>query len=86
MKIVAKSIDVIASFIKDKKPIPIRFRLIEDEKNIVINVDKIISIDKEKLAGQNIYVYKCQSVIDNIQKPYELKYDIEKCKWILFKI
>jgi hypothetical protein len=52
----------------------------------VIKIDKVIVKDTEKLAGNNMLVYKCQSTIDNVIKLFEIKYEIATCKWILFKI
>jgi len=46
---------------------PIRFRIANDDESIsVIKIDKVITVDKEKLAGNNMFVYKCQSVIKGI--------------------
>jgi hypothetical protein len=43
-------------------------------------------MDKEKLAGNEMLVYRCESSIDGIEKVYELKFEIKSCKWMLFKI
>jgi len=52
----------------------------------VIKIDKVISVDKEKFAGNDMLVYKCQSVINEVDRIYQLKYEIITCKWMLFKI
>lgn len=31
-------------------------------------------------------VYTCSAAIDGTEKIFEIKYDVESCKWILFKI
>ena len=87
MKIVAKLIEVV-SWTDTKGNInPVRFRITnEDESNYVIKIDKIICVDKEKLAGNNMLVFKCQSVINGFDRLYELKYELQTCRWILFKI
>ncbi|MCM8710106.1 hypothetical protein M2651_03565 [Clostridium sp. SYSU_GA19001] len=87
MKIVAKPIEVI-SYTDNKGNIrPLRFRLYtEDETEKVIKVDRIVAKDLEKLAGNPMLVFKCQSVIDNIQRQFEIKYELQTCKWVLFKI
>jgi hypothetical protein len=51
----------------------------------VIKIDKIIVKDTEKLAGNIMIVYKCQSLIDDTIKLFEIKYEISTCKWIPFK-
>lgn len=86
MKVVAKPIDMIAVFSKEGIPTPVRFKYCDDETAMVIKVDRVIIREAEKLAGNNMVVFRCQSTIDNIQKVYELKYELSTCKWILFKI
>lgn len=87
MKIVAKPIEVV-SYTDDKGDIrPLRFRIQnEDQTTKVIRVDKVITKETEKLAGNYMLVFKCQSLIDNIQRLFEIKYELQTCKWILFKI
>lgn len=87
MKVVALPIEVV-SYTDNKGSIrPIRFRMqIGDDPMQVIKIDKVIVKSTEKLAGNNMLVYKCQSTIDDVIKLFELKYEIATCKWILFKI
>lgn len=87
MKVIAKPIEVVAWFDLSGKINPVRFKITnEDESNSVIKIDRIICIDKEKLAGNNMLVFKCQSIIDGVERIYELKYELSTCRWILFKI
>lgn len=87
MKIVAKPIEVI-SYTDDKGDIrPLRFRLqTEDDSVKVIKVDKVIVKETEKLAGNLMLVFKCQSLMNNEVKTFEIKYDLGTCKWMLYKI
>jgi hypothetical protein len=87
MKVVAKPIEVV-SWTDTKGNInPIRFKLTkDDESTSVVKIDKVICTDKEKLAGNNMLVYKCQSVVNGVERVYEIKYELSTCKWILFKI
>jgi len=87
MKVLALPIEVI-SYTDNKGAIrPIRFRMqIDDELMQVIKIDKVLVKETEKLAGNIMIVYKCQSLIDNVIKLFEIKYEISTCKWILFKI
>lgn len=87
MKIVAKPIEVI-SYTDNKGDIrPLRFRLqTEDDSVKVIKVDKVIVKETEKLAGNLMIVFKCQSLMNNEVKTFEIKYDLATCKWILYKI
>ncbi|MBU3092840.1 hypothetical protein KPL35_12230 [Clostridium sp. CF011] len=87
MKVLALPIEMV-SYTDNKGDIkPIRFRMqVGDEPMQVIKIDKVIVKDTEKLAGNIMIIYKCQSVIDGAEKLYELKYEMGTCRWILFKI
>lgn len=61
MKVVCKPIDVIAWFEKDGKIHPIKFRIREDDFNQVIVIQKIRVVKTEKLAGNLMYVFECES-------------------------
>ena len=87
MKVVAKAIEMIAWTDTKGNINPVRFKLTkEDESSSVIKIDKVISVDKERFAGNNMLVYNCQSVINEVDRIYQLKYEISTCKWMLFKI
>ncbi|HHY14300.1 MAG TPA: hypothetical protein GX526_06660 [Thermoanaerobacterales bacterium] len=87
MKILMKPIEMIAYFKEEGIPKPIRFRTSSaNGLHRVIKVDKIITKTQEKLAGNNMYVFRCQSCINGMEKMYELKYELSTCKWFLFKI
>jgi len=87
MKVVAKPIEVISMTDIKGNITPLRLRIEnEDESVQVIKIDKIIDRVHEKLAGNTKLVFTCQSLIGNIEKRYEIKYEIETCKWVLFKI
>lgn len=86
MKILAKPIDMIASTQKNGVITPIKFRVNENDEDKVIKIDKIIFADKEKMAGNIMYLYRCRSLIDNKDIIYEIKYELMSCKWILWKM
>ncbi|WP_435789647.1 hypothetical protein [Clostridium sp.] len=87
MKVIAKPIEVVVWTDIRGNIHPVRFKITnEDESNFVVKIDKVICVDKEKLAGNNMLVYKCQSVINGLDKLYEIKYELSSCRWILFKI
>lgn len=87
MKIVAKPIEVISKTNQDGVITPVKFRMVAEDKSwVTINIDKIIARNLEKLAGNKMFVFRCQSVINGFEKVYELKYGLETCKWMLFKI
>jgi hypothetical protein len=87
MKVLARPVDMVCWFEKTGIPHPVRFKIVnEDDSEAVIKVDRIITRDKERLAGNDMLVFKCQSVINNVQRVFELKYELSTCKWILFKM
>ena len=87
MKVLMKPIEMIAWFTRDGKANPIKYQLTNDEKEIItIKVDRIITREEEKLAGNRMIIFKCQSILDGIEKLYELKYEVSTCKWYLFKM
>lgn len=87
MKIYAKPIEMISYTKLNGEINPIRFRLqLEDDSLKVIKVEKVLIRDVEKLAGNNMMVFKCKSVINNIEKLFEIKYELNTCKWMLFKM
>jgi hypothetical protein len=52
LKVVAKQIEMVAWFNIKGMPKPVRFRIEnEDESYRVIKIDKVVTMDKEKLAG-----------------------------------
>lgn len=87
MKILAKPVEVIAWFENKGNITPIRFRMEgEDNSYKVIKVDRVIMKQKEKLAGNFMHIFRCSSVINGVEKVYELKYEINTCKWMLYKM
>ena len=82
-----RPIEMIAWFNEDNYPIPLRYRFrSEDKTNIVIKVDRILFREEEKLAGNRMILYRCESIINGVQRIFELKYEISTCKWYLYKM
>ena len=87
MKVLEQPIELI-SYTNDKGDIsPLRFRIqIGDEPLKVIKIDKVIFKQLEKFAGNPMILYRCQSREENIEKIFEIKYELNTCKWMLYKI
>lgn len=81
MKIIAAPIEMIAKFKPDGSVAPARFAY----DGNVIDVEQIISVAEEKLAGNRMKVFACQSEFDGELKKFELKYELQIMKWILWK-
>jgi len=87
MKVLMRSVDMICCTSKDGVITPIKFRIADEEKEYkIIRIDKILSRDEEKLAGNRMLVFKVQSVINNSEWRFEMKYEFSTCKWFLYKI
>ncbi|MBU3216682.1 hypothetical protein LL033_17260 [Clostridium estertheticum] len=87
MKVLAKPIELVSWTDINGVIHPVRFKIAnEDESISVVKIDKVLTIDKERLAGNNMLVYTCQSVIKGSERLYELKYSFDTCKWILWKL
>ncbi|MGI6576309.1 MAG: hypothetical protein ACOX3A_10850 [bacterium] len=87
MKVLMKPIDMIANYPYNGLPIPLKYRIsVADGINKIIKVDHILSRTEEKRAGNKMLIYRCQSIIDGIEKVYELKYEVRTCRWFLFKL
>lgn len=59
---------------------PVRFRIVQGEESTTAIIDKVIRRGKEKLAGNYRMVFKCHSLINEVEKIYEIKYVIDTCK------
>lgn len=86
MKVLMRPIEVIAWFTKDGIPTPVKYRVNEEDNDFVIKVDRVVTRTEEKLAGNRMLIYRCQSIINSTEKVYELKYEISTCKWFLYKM
>lgn len=87
MKVLAKPIEMVSWTDKSGEINPVRFRISNDDASeTVIKIDRVITRDTEKLNGNIMYIYKCQSSMNGILKLFEVKYEISTCKWILWKM
>jgi hypothetical protein len=53
---------------------------------VVIKVDKILKKDLDKFAGNRMIKYTCESFMEGQAKPFEIRFEIDTCKWYLYKI
>ncbi|WP_170932611.1 hypothetical protein [Desulfosporosinus sp. FKB] len=82
MKVVMAPIEMIAWFDIPGTPRPIRFR----HDGNVVKVEMIKRISEEKIAGNRMRIYDCQSEIHGLMRQFQLKYELNTCKWFLYKI
>lgn len=86
MKVLNKRIDVLCLFDATGVPEPIRFRVTADDGEPQVAKLRVIKREFEKLAGNKMYVYTCQSVIENEMKILTIKYELDSCKWFIYKM
>jgi hypothetical protein len=87
MKTLAKPIEMISVTSENGNIKPIKFRIITSEGEAQIyKVYRVYHTVLEKLAGNRIYKFTCEIVVNNQKKICELRYELDSCKWMLFKI
>ena len=52
----------------------------------IYKIVKIYTSDLEKIAGNKVYKFTCEINMNGINKICELRYDLETCRWNLFKL
>lgn len=86
MKVVKKEIDVLCWFDQQGYPNPVRFRLIDESgEPLVIKIQRVVTREFEKLAGNKMFVFTCQCMIQDALRIVVIKYELDNCKWILYK-
>lgn len=86
MKVIAKPIEVISWFTDEGVPNPFKFRIREGDKWRVVKIEQVVDKYIENLAGNKMYVFICQSKIKGQLQKFEIKFELESCRWMLFKI
>jgi len=87
MRIYMQPIESIAWFKRDGTPYPIKFKIADnDQTDKTIKIEKVLHRTEERLAGNRMLIFRCQAEINNHLKVFELKYEINTCRWYLYKI
>ncbi len=87
MKIISKPIQAIIWFKEKEHPQPLKFRFLSDDASYVtIKIDRIVEILPQKIAGNRSLIYRCQSIMENREFRYELKYLLDENRWLLYKL
>ena len=82
-----KPIESIAWFTREGVPHPLKYRILtEDQTYKTIKVDKVLFRTEEKVAGNRMLLFRCQGELNGCLKIFELKYEVNTCKWYLYKI
>lgn len=87
MKTLAKPIQMISWTEEDGQIHPLRFRIENKEGSLnVYKITKIYTSDIENIAGNKVYKFTCEINLNGYNKICELRYDLESCRWNLFKL
>lgn len=86
MKLLNRQIDMISWTSRDGTVTPVRFRMEEKGRPVVIKVEHILQTEKSDFCGAPMLCFLCSSVIQNTEKVYELTYNCKNQKWLLKKI
>lgn len=87
MKTLAKPIEMISWTEENGKIHPLRFKIENQEgARYVYKIEKIYTSDLDRIAGNRVYKYTCEININGVNKICELRYDIDSCRWSLFKL
>lgn len=82
MKILSTPITVLAHFEQDGTPHPLRLILNDKE----LRIEQVVSVTEERLAGNKMLCFWCQSEIKGELRPFEIKFELGTCKWFLWKM
>ncbi|MGI6563596.1 MAG: hypothetical protein ACOX3Q_13740 [Clostridia bacterium] len=87
MKVLMKPVDMISYNSTNGDLQPIKYRL-SDENGMtkIIKIDRIIQTTEEKLSGNRMIIFRVQSIINGLERVYELKYEPATCKWYIYKM
>lgn len=86
MKKLMRPIEMIASSNIEGVLTPIRYRMNDLGEDVVVSVNRILTRTEEKVDRIRSIIYRCSSTIDGVQKVFELKYEVDRCKWFLYRI
>jgi len=74
--------DVVVVFRCGSEPVPLKVKIEEG----VFKIDRIKSIERRKLAGEDEIYYACTSHICERSFEFEIKYTIRTCSWKITKL
>lgn len=87
MKVLNQEVDMICWFDRQGVPTPIKLKVTDEyEHEQIIKIQAINKRDFERLAGNRMYVYTCQYEIQGELRGITLKYELDTCRWFIYKI
>jgi len=87
MKLINKEIDMVVQHDTKGNLRPMRFRIHGDYGQlIVIGIDKIVSVEHVGENKNPVRAYMCKSIVEGIERIYELRFIVVNMKWILYRM
>lgn len=87
MKTLAQPIEMISWTEADGKLHPVRFKISSHNgEKIVYKIQRVYTCESEKMAGNKIYRFTCEIVVGDTLRVCEIRYELDSCKWVLFKL
>ena len=84
MKILNQPIDMIACHDVNGKILPIKFQVTDNEEACTIKIGRVVNQETVKILGKIVLCFTCVSVINGIQKRYELRFHPETIQWVIY--
>ncbi len=79
-----KGVDIVGWFSEKGELNPQHCRLQENrDEYIKMEIQKVLETREEKRGKKRILIYRCQSIVNDCCKEYELTYDVTDCRWEL---
>jgi len=78
VKILSTPIEVLAHFENDGIPHPLRFKL----NGETLKIEQVVSVTEEKLVGNKMLCFRCQSEIDGELRSFEIKFEVEDLQMV----
>ena len=87
MRTVNRPIEVLVTHSGEGEMRPLRFRYLREDEEVVVSVDRILEIRREKSPDHGMTIlYRCESHRENRKVQYELRFFVDKMKWHLFRV
>lgn len=86
MKIIMKPVEMIAAHDIEGKITPVKFKYPESDTFKVVRVERVLDRRRERIAGNHMRVFLCQTTAGEREIRFELKYEVNTQKWFLSKI
>ncbi len=87
MKTIAKPIEMISWTEENGHVHPLKFKIANhDGEKQTYQIQRIYTTELDRIAGNKVYRFNCEIAINALVKLCEIRYELDSCKWVLFKI